>query len=104
MSAPDEACFACHAYEVYANASSPDLTRGESRFNKPGAEKGHAEHVDEERVPCYACHVTHGSTTLPHLIATGRTPGILSYAASPTGGTCTPTCHGTESYTVTYAR
>jgi len=103
-SAPDELCFSCHAYDVYANASSPDMTRENSRFNKPGAEKGHAEHVDEERVPCYGCHVTHGSTTQPSLIATDRSPGIRTYVQTPTGGTCTPTCHDAESYAVTYAR
>lgn len=102
--APDELCFSCHANEVYASASAPDLTRQNSRFNKPGVDKGHAEHVDEARVPCYSCHVTHGSTTQPHLIATGRSPGILTYTETPDGGTCTPTCHGIESYTVNYAR
>jgi hypothetical protein len=100
----DESCFACHAFDVYASATAPDLTREASRFNKPGVAKGHAEHVDEARVPCYSCHVTHGSTTQPHLIATGRTPGIVSFTETPTGGTCSSTCHGTESYAVNYAR
>lgn len=101
---PDESCFACHVYDVYANASSPSTTLTNSRFNKPGADKGHAHHVDEERVPCYACHATHGSTTLPHLLVTGRSPGIRSITVTATGGTCAPTCHGSESYAVNYAR
>ncbi len=100
----DELCFACHAYGVYADRSSPQAMRAASRFNRPNSDQGHAEHVDNHQVPCYACHATHGSTALPHLIATGRTPGILTYAETPTGGTCAPTCHGSESYTVNYAR
>jgi predicted CXXCH cytochrome family protein len=100
----DEACFACHAYDVYANPNSPVSVRAASRFNSPNAGKGHADHVGGERVPCYACHVSHGSTSLPFLLGTGRTPGIRSYSTTATRGTCTPTCHGAESYTVNYAR
>jgi predicted CXXCH cytochrome family protein len=100
----DELCFTCHSFEVYANPGASDATRAQSRFNKPGADKGHAEHVGEEQVPCYACHVTHGSATQPFLIATGRAPGITTYSATATGGTCAPTCHGSEPYRVNYAR
>ena len=100
----DETCFACHAYDVYANPSAPDVVRGTSRFNKPGANKGHAEHVGELSVPCYACHATHGSPTMPHLLVAGRLPGIASYSESPAGGTCAPTCHGSQTYTTNYAR
>jgi hypothetical protein len=100
----DEVCFACHAYDVYANPNAPSSVRAASRFNSPGAEKGHAEHVGEERVPCYACHVSHGSTSLPFLLGTGRTPGLRGYTSTTTGGTCTPTCHGSENYRANYAR
>jgi len=101
---PIETCFSCHAYDVYANAASPPSTLANSRFNEPGVAEGHSKHVDQERVPCYACHATHGSTTLPHLLVTGRSPGIQSITVDATGGTCTPTCHGPQSYTVNYAR
>lgn len=104
MMTSDELCFSCHAYDVYANPSAPEVLRGASRFNGPRAEAGHAEHVGEEQIPCYACHVTHGSTTQPHLIAIGRSPGIRVYTSTPTGGTCTASCHGAESYSVNYAR
>jgi len=100
----DELCFTCHAFDVYANPAAADLVRGESRFNKPGAVLGHAEHVGERNVPCYACHVTHGSPTRGHLIVTGRAPGIVAFTESPTGGTCQATCHDAKSYTVNYAR
>ncbi len=102
--ASDEVCFSCHAFDVYANPSSPESVRGYSRFSSPNAVKGHAEHVGEENVPCYACHATHGAPTQKHLIATGRAPGIVTYTETATGGSCAPTCHGSESYTVGYAR
>lgn len=98
----NELCFSCHSYDVYANPASG--AQSASRFNAPGAEAGHAQHVGERQISCYSCHVTHGSATQPHLIATGRMPGITSYTETPAGGTCAPTCHGPESYTANYGR
>ena len=100
----DELCFQCHAFSVYADPSAPPAQLSASRFNPPGAGRGHAGHVGESRVPCYACHVTHGSATLGHLVVLGRNPGIVSYSATPAGGTCTATCHGPQTYTVNHAR
>jgi hypothetical protein len=60
--------------------------------------------VGELGVPCFACHVTHGSTSQPHLIVTGRSPGLTGYAQTPTGGTCTSTCHAEQTWTANYAR
>jgi hypothetical protein len=99
----DEACFTCHSYSVYADTMSAPATRLLSRFNEPGASKGHAAHAAAQ-VPCGACHVTHGSATQPHLIVTGRVPGITSVTWTAVGGTCAPTCHGPESYDVNYGR
>jgi predicted CXXCH cytochrome family protein len=100
----DELCFSCHAYDVYGNPASPDVVRGASRFNAPGAAKGHAEHVGGQNVPCYACHVSHGSASQRHLIVTGRNPGITAFLEAPDGGTCQSTCHDPKSYTINYAR
>lgn len=100
----DELCFACHSHDVYANPLAPELVLAASRFNPPATSRGHAGHVGTDRVPCYACHVSHGSTVQPHLIATGRNPGIVSYMQTPMGGTCAPSCHGSRPYTVNYAR
>lgn len=100
---PAEICFDCHNYNVYALASSGSTVQRASRFNSPATSQGHAFHVGQG-YPCYSCHETHGSTRYPALIATGRSPGINSYAQAPGGGTCTPTCHGTVTYTVNYAR
>ena len=100
----DELCFSCHTFDVYANPGAPAAVRAFSRFNAPGAVAGHAEHVGTNSVPCYACHVTHGAAFQGHLIATGRSPGIMAFTETPAGGTCTPTCHAPQSYTVDYAR
>ena len=97
----NEICFNCHRYDTYANASASSTIRAYSRF---GSSNGHGFHVGSQRRPCYACHNSHASTTKPHLIVTGRSPGINSYTETKTGGTCSPTCHGSESYTVSYAR
>jgi predicted CXXCH cytochrome family protein len=102
--ASNELCFSCHSYDVYANPGAPSSVLSASRFNSPGAGKGHADHVSGENVPCVDCHITHGSTTLPNLLVTGRLPGLNSYTRTATGGTCAPSCHGSESYTVNYAR
>ena len=101
--ASDEACFSCHRFPVYGDSTSSDAVLAQSRFNKPALAEGHAGH-SALRVPCGACHTTHGSATQPHLIVTGRNPGLLSITWSPTGGTCTSTCHDVKSYTVNYGR
>lgn len=100
----DELCFKCHAYDVYANNAAPQSVKELSRFNAPAESHGHTRHVSSHRVPCYACHVTHGSTSQPFLIATGRNPGLNSYTRTANGGACGPNCHEPESYTVNYAR
>jgi predicted CXXCH cytochrome family protein len=101
---PDELCFRCHEFSVYADRNAPEAAQSASRFNRPATEKGHWFHVAEKSVPCYACHDSHGSSTLPNLLVLGRNPGLVSYMQTPAGGTCTPTCHAPQSYTVNYAR
>lgn len=98
-----ELCFSCHRWEVYADPLASAATEQASRFNLPD-NRGHAYHVGSQNVPCSSCHVTHGSTTQPALIATGRNPGITIYTQTAAGGTCTPTCHVSRTYTVNYAR
>jgi predicted CXXCH cytochrome family protein len=100
---PSDLCFTCHRWDVYGDALATDATQSLSRFNKR-TNGGHAYHVGEQRIPCYACHATHGSTEHPALIADGRAPGIVLYSQNAAGGTCTATCHGTRSYTVNYGR
>jgi predicted CXXCH cytochrome family protein len=102
--ASTEACFDCHGFTTYGTTQSNDTIQGYSRFNRPGYEKGHSFHVDEKRAPCYACHDSHGSATKPHLIVTGRNPGLISYTQTATGGSCSPTCHGPKAYRLNYPR
>jgi len=97
-----ELCFDCHNYNTYANPNAGNTVLGYSRFNPPNWTKGHAFHVGSKRYPCGACHETHGSSSQPHLIVTGRNPGLNNYTHSASGGTCYPTCHGSKTYTVNY--
>jgi hypothetical protein len=99
-----EICFDCHRYDTYANNNATDLVKGYSRFNPPGQSEGHTNHVGIRRYPCYACHQSHGSAIYPALIVSGRVPGIISYTQTTSGGSCTPTCHGSVSYSINYAR
>lgn len=99
-----ELCFDCHAWATYANDSSSSTVKGYSRFNPSRFGEGHTFHVQQKRVPCYGCHASHGATARPALVATGRSPGLTSYTQTTSGGTCSPTCHGSESYSVNYAR
>lgn len=100
----DEICFDCHRYDTYANDRASNTIQSYSRFNPPAWDEGHTKHVGAERYPCYACHDSHGSTTKPHLIATGRNPGLTDYTQSPNGGTCFPTCHQSQTYRINYPR
>ena len=104
LTARGELCFDCHRYDTYANSSAPAATQGYSRFNSPGYGNGHTYHVAQKQQPCYACHESHGSPTLPYLMVTGRTPGLTSYTATPSGGTCNQTCHTARAYSINYAR
>lgn len=101
--ASTDLCFSCHVWAVYGDATASAATQQASRFNRPDT-SGHAFHVGSRDVPCYACHETHGSTVQPGLVVTGRNPGLIVYTQTAGGGTCTPTCHGAQSYGVNYGR
>jgi predicted CXXCH cytochrome family protein len=97
----DDICFSCHSYDAYGNAAStPDL-QAASRFN---GGVGHVFHVGSQNLPCSSCHQTHGSTRSPFLMTRNRFPGITTYTQTPTGGTCTSSCHTAQTYTVGYPR
>jgi len=97
----DDICFSCHSYDVYGNAASLPATQAASRFN---GGIGHAFHVGSQNLACASCHLTHGSTRSPFLMARNRFPGITTYVQTPTGGTCTSSCHASQTYTITYPR
>ncbi|PIS37197.1 MAG: hypothetical protein COT35_07260 [Nitrospirae bacterium CG08_land_8_20_14_0_20_52_24] len=100
----DELCFRCHNFETYANSLSGTGLLSGSRWNPPAEIHGHAFHTGEERVPCYACHDSHGSLSNRALIRTGRNPGLTSFSQDANGGNCTATCHASRPYTVNYSR
>jgi predicted CXXCH cytochrome family protein len=96
-----ELCFDCHRYDTYANNGATTTVKNYSRF---GGGNGHAYHVGSRHYPCYTCHETHGAANLPNLLVTGRSPGINTYTRTAGGGSCAPSCHGSESYSVAYPR
>lgn len=83
-------CFECHSASVYNNSGST-LSRFSGR-SRPGHTHG--------TYNCYACHESHGSTSKPFLLGHSMTV----YTKTSTGGTCDPSCHGSETYTVAYPR
>jgi predicted CXXCH cytochrome family protein len=99
-----ELCFDCHRYDTYANGRAAPVVQASSRWNPPTASQGHTFHVAQKQQPCYACHESHGSPTLPHLMVTGRSPGLTGYTQGPTGGTCAQTCHAARTYSINYPR
>jgi predicted CXXCH cytochrome family protein len=99
----DALCFQCHRRDTYANDGASNTVKGYSRFNDP-ADEGHTKHVDDERVPCAACHVSHGSTNRPSMIWVDGNPRINSYTQTANGGSCNASCHSSESYSINYPR
>ena len=83
-------CFECHSASVY-NTSGSRLSRFRG-IDRPGHTHGGYN--------CYACHESHGSSSKPFLLG----HSLTTYTKTATGGTCDPTCHGSESYTVAYPR
>jgi predicted CXXCH cytochrome family protein len=102
--ASDELCFDCHRYDTYGDHRATRAIREYSRFNLPASPQGHTFHVGIKQYPCYTCHDSHGSTTKPHLIVTGRNPGLTNYTQTSSGGTCFPTCHRSRTYRINYSR
>ncbi|HEY6006055.1 MAG TPA: cytochrome c3 family protein [Anaeromyxobacter sp.] len=103
LTTPDGLCFLCHRYDVYAGAAAGPAQRA-SRWNPPAAPSGHAFHVGQRNVGCFACHESHGSTRFPALIVLGRLPGLQGFSASAAGGSCASACHSQRAYAVNYPR
>jgi predicted CXXCH cytochrome family protein len=84
-------CFDCHAFATYGPSGA---AADASRF------PGHASHAARGWSGA-ACHDPHGSAALPALLVL-RSPGLRAFAAEPTGGTCTTTCHATTPTVAAY--
>ena len=101
---PEDLCFGCHAFGPYADATAGAATLAQSRFNPPSSAAGHAYHVAARGIGCWTCHESHGSPTVPGLLSPGRPGGIVSFARTAGGGTCTTACHLPRSYALNYPR
>jgi hypothetical protein len=94
--APGLVCYRCHAPAVYATGSAdgPEMS---AFYEAAGGKSLHGIHVAAapagHGISCGACHVSHGSATLPHLL---RSPSDSSFTwtagGAPHGG-CTSDCH-----------
>ncbi len=88
-------CFDCHNVETYSTGTGAGANKSWFYTAAP-ATSLHQRHSGAPSsggmgFDCSACHVTHGSTTQPHLLRgdIGYAPGTL-----PVRGECTNACHG----------
>jgi predicted CXXCH cytochrome family protein len=92
---PAVLCYRCHKFGVYADGTDPDADQ--SFFQAAaGVQLLHATHVASPAGPvghglsCSACHVSHGSVDLPHLLR----DDIGFTETGSHAGSCTNGCHG----------
>lgn len=79
-------CYSCHKKTVYLDgAGNLSLFQHAPRT---GASDMHKLHVNDGGFACRTCHVSHGSTTLPHLQNADH-----GYEHTAFGGACTTACH-----------
>jgi predicted CXXCH cytochrome family protein len=101
-------CYRCHRREV--------LLSGGSTFSRPVSGAGareslHARHLQGvSPTACSTCHNAHGISALAgtptgnahlvdfdrNVVAASRTRGLLEYASTGIGGSCTMSCHGKD--------
>lgn len=83
----DELCYQCHNQKTYKEG------REGSRWQGPG---GHADHISKDKIGCFKCHETHGSSFTDHLIKIMQpleASGTTAFSHDSTGGGCIATCH-----------
>lgn len=93
-------CFTCHRYDIYGSGSAELLAGPRSGFYDQTLGIGLHSYHTARQVACEACHVSHGSATLPSLLR-----GDIGWTATANGGSCANACHSLPpNQTRTYAR
>ncbi len=91
-------CFQCHSPENILDAFSTELTN----FRDDDINL-HYLHVNREKGrTCRSCHQTHASDNPSHIrdkVPFGGWELPLNYTKTDSGGTCSPGCHKTKTYT-----
>ena len=88
-------CYSCHRSAVYLTGADDGVDLGPTParsgfFNAAGVAPAlHSFHA-ERGLGCESCHVSHGSTTLPHLL---RADGFTWTVPTATDGACGGDCH-----------
>jgi predicted CXXCH cytochrome family protein len=98
-------CFECHESTIVTDPETTTLTQFRN-----GKQNLHYVHVNkaERGRTCRACHEVHASVqkhqirdSVPYGTRGWKLP--INFTPTPTGGSCTKTCHETRSYTNTVA-
>ena len=91
---PSLLCYDCHKHDVYSKVAEASADATSSGFTSSG-KLLHAIHVAAPAagghgISCSACHVSHGSATLPHLL---RSDGFVYSGFGPGSRSCATNCH-----------
>lgn len=91
-------CFGCHEESAFSEAETASLTG----FRDADRNLHHLHVTREKRGrSCRACHDVHASTQplhLAELVPFGHWSMPINFVPTPTGGSCAPGCHSSESY------
>lgn len=91
-------CFSCHDQQLVLKEKTANLTRFRN-----GEQNLHFVHVNraEKGRTCRACHSTHASKFPVHIsesVPYGKWQMPIGYAATDSGGSCSPGCHKAVGY------
>ena len=88
-------CYSCHLVQIYSTGASDGVAPDRSGFYDSDAltdekKRLHSYHT-AQGMGCGSCHVSHGSTTLPHIL---RAQGFSWLGPdATTDGSCATNCH-----------
>ena len=105
----DTLCLKCHKASVYKPATDPGTAETGSRFDEQTTSNGRASHYFhgvQKRVGCRQCHcgsrtAAAGAVSARSAHGTNLAPDLMNGTniSSFHPGSCSPTCHGTKTYT-----